>query len=94
MLPNNLEELSDHELQRLEKMLDIAKLNLDIEESRQRMEESRKRFDKDMEESRATIEQMKANTEKIAKEARFYPYITITTALIAGLMGALITKLL
>ncbi|WP_040625218.1 hypothetical protein [Moraxella macacae] len=83
MLPNNLEDLTDHELQRLEKMLDIAKIQADIEMTRQSVNESR-----------ATVEQMKANTEKIAKEARFYPYITLISAMIGGLVVALITQLL
>ncbi|ELA08731.1 hypothetical protein MOMA_09236 [Moraxella macacae 0408225] len=64
-------------------MLDIAKIQADIEMTRQSVNESR-----------ATVEQMKANTEKIAKEARFYPYITLISAMIGGLVVALITQLL
>ncbi|ELA08729.1 hypothetical protein MOMA_09226 [Moraxella macacae 0408225] len=77
MLPENLADLTNDELQRLQKMLDIAKLNLDIEESRQRMEESRKRLEQDMAESRA-------RTEKLTKELAWYPWLPIATTLLTG----------
>ncbi|ELA08587.1 hypothetical protein MOMA_08496 [Moraxella macacae 0408225] len=91
-------------------MLDIAKIQADIELTRQSVNESQKRsrnFDADLErirqdvaESRATVEQMsiandkfRAEQQKIEKEARFYPYITLISAMIGGLVVAVITKL-
>ncbi|ELA08732.1 hypothetical protein MOMA_09241 [Moraxella macacae 0408225] len=70
MLPNNLEDLTDHELQRLKTMIDIAKIQADIEMTRQSVNESQKRLDKDLEESRERMEESRKRLEKDLEESR------------------------
>lgn len=79
----DLENLTDDELTRAERMLNINKM---IQETNQNHEINM-----------ATIAKMKAETDKINKETKFYPMLTLTmglSAVIGGVVAALITKLL
>lgn len=79
----DLESLTDDELARIERMLNINKM---IQETNQNHEINM-----------ATIAKMKAETDKITKETKFYPMLTLTmglSAVIGGVVAALITKLL
>lgn len=84
MLENiDLENLSDEQLKRVKQMLDIAKIQQEINQNH--------------EINMATIAKMKAETEKISKETKFYPMLTISMGLVAvigGVVAALITKFL
>lgn len=87
---DDLENLSNDELDRRLKMLSITKLQQEIQQSH--------------EINMATIEKMRtendkfrAETAKISKETKFYPMLTFTmgtVAVIGGVVAALITKLL
>ncbi len=80
---HDLENLTDDELTRVERMLNINKM---IQETNQNHEMNM-----------ATIAKMKAETEKISKETRFYPMLTVSmgiVAVIGGIVAALITKFL
>lgn len=84
MLENiDLENLSDEQLKRVKQMLDIAKIQQEINQNH--------------EINMATIAKMKAETEKISKETRFYPMLTVYMGLVAivgGIVASLITKFL
>lgn len=80
---NDLESLTDDELTRIERMLNINKM---IQETNQNHEINM-----------ATIAKMKAETDKITKETKFYPMLTLTmglSAVIGGVVASLIAKLL
>lgn len=80
---HDLENLTDDELTRVERMLNINKM---IQETNQNHEMNM-----------ATIAKMKAETEKISKETRFYPMLTVSmgiVAVIGGIVAAFITKFL
>lgn len=79
----DLENLTDDELNRIERMLNINKM---IQETNQNHEINM-----------ATIAKMKAETDKLNKETKFFPMLTLTmglSAVIGGVIAALITKLL
>lgn len=84
MLENiDLENLSDEQLKRVKQMLDIAKIQQEINQNH--------------EINMATIAKMKAETEKISKETKFYPMLTVYMGLVAivgGIVASLITKFL
>lgn len=102
----DLQTLDKDNLEKVKLMLDISKIQADIEmtrqsitESQERMQLNKDRYQADLEqmrqdvaESRATVEQIKANTKKIEKEARFYPYVTLGAAMVGGLIVFVLTR--
>ena len=85
-MTDNLEQLTDDELDRRLKMLNITKLQQEIQQNH--------------EINMATIEQMRlendkfrAETAKINKETKYYPMLSIIIALFA-VIGGLIVALL
>ncbi|MDO4223928.1 MAG: hypothetical protein Q4D05_07875 [Acinetobacter sp.] len=86
----DLETATDAELEKMAKILNITKMQLDIAKIQQEINQNH-------EINMATIEKMKAETEKIQKETKFYPMLTFTmgiVAVIGGTVAAVITKLL
>ncbi len=80
----DLQVLDKDELERVKLMLDINKIQADIEATRQSINESQ-----------ASVEQMKINTAKMQKEMMWFPYIQIiTTILTGGVVVFFLTKLL
>lgn len=78
-----------------ESQVRVSKSNLDIESIRQSITQSQATVEKihqDVAESRASVEQIKANTKKIEKEARMYPYVTLASAMIGGLIVFVLTR--
>lgn len=78
MIDDDLNNLSDDELARLEKMLDIVKLQQEIQNGH--------------EINMATIEKMRAETAKMEKEARYYPWVLLLSSMVGGLVVFLLTQ--
>lgn len=84
MIDDDLNNLSNDELERLEKMLNILKLQQEINNAHEL--------------NLATIEQMRiendkyrAETAKLNKENKLYPYVIIGCSILSGVIAALIT---
>lgn len=99
-----LNELSDDELVRRKKMLDIAKFEQDLEQDRERHRqaqiEAERRYRLEHEASMARIEQMRiendkfrTETLKLIKETKFYPWIVLLASMSGGLIVAALTRL-
>lgn len=95
---DELETMSDEQLDRLIKMMTISEIQQRLSESQQRIEESRQDVAATRQrvlESEALIEKMRAETIKAQKEARFYPWILLGTSVLGGvivLLGQLLFK--
>lgn len=92
-MTDDLEQLTDDELNRVEQIMRINQIQQSIIESQERLQQER-------ETSMATIEQMRlendkfrAETAKINKETKYYPMLSIIIALFA-VIGGLIVALL
>lgn len=92
----DIESLDKDELERVRLMLDISKIQADIEATRQSVEESRlrgkqieqsiKESQQGMEATRQSIKESQATIEKMRKELAWYPYLQIATTLVTGLL--------
>lgn len=89
-IENELKNLSDEELDRRVKMLNIAKLYQELQQGHEINMAT-------IEQMRAENDKFRAETAKINKETKFYPMLALTmglSAVIGGVVAALITKLL
>lgn len=78
-------------------MVDISRINLG-ELDKENLEKVKLMLDinkiqQSIIESQASVEQMKAETAKIQKEARLYPYVTLGSAMVGGLIVFVLTRL-
>lgn len=103
---NNIDlgQLTKDELERVKFMLNINRIQADIEASRQGIEESRaavRRMEQSIEESRAIVAKMHAEndkyfaeTQKLRKESQWFPWLQmLTTFLTGGVVVLVLTKL-
>lgn len=70
-------------------MLDINKIQQDIQATQQSIALSQASVEK----MRIENDKFLAETKKIEKEARFYPYVTLASAMVGGLIVFALTKL-
>lgn len=97
-----LQALDKDELERVKLMLDISKIQADIEMTRQSITESQERvklnadrYQADLEQMRQSVAQSQATVEKMRKENQWFPWLQImTTFLTGGVVVFLLTKLL
>ncbi|WP_323842929.1 hypothetical protein [Moraxella sp. Pampa] len=94
----DLGALDKENLEKVKLMLDISKIQADIEMTRQSVGKNQVDIEsirQSIAESQASVEQMKANTAKMQKEMAWFPYLQIiTTILTGGVVVFLLTKLL
>ncbi|OPH36259.1 hypothetical protein LU276_03950 [Moraxella haemolytica] len=77
----DLQTLDKENLEKVKLMLDISKIQQDIATSQATVEKMRIENDKFV-----------AETKKIEKEARFYPYVTLGSAMVGGLIVFVLTR--
>lgn len=97
MIDDDLRNLSDVELERYKKMLDIVKTQQDIVKMQAEMQRSHELNMSTLEQMRIENEKYRAETLKIMKETKYYPGLTIfgaTAAVIGGIVAGLITRYL
>lgn len=86
-----LQALDKDELERVKLMLDISKIQSDIQATQQSIEESKARS----RQADATLEQIRVTVAKMEKENQWFPWLQImTTFLTGGVVVFLLTKLL
>lgn len=94
MIDDDLDNLSDDELERVQKMLNIAKIQQDIIKSQHDMQQSHNINMATIEKMRAENDKFRAETVKLAKEAKYYPWILLLASMGGGLVVAIINNLL